>query len=235
MPPTIFIYMYSKKTLSKSHQQLESDGYTVITSESLSQLLQQLQHQIPNLFIIDGTHEPTMVMQTCRDIRQLTVAHTLPILVLIDKAARAEQAAEFLDAGADDVLRMPFAKEELNARIRALLRWQQPNLSTKSRFHLTLNPNQHRVIVNDHSILLTPIEFQLLDFLCQHQGDYHSARDLLVEVWKQSEDSGDTALVRNHIRNIRRKLEKDPDHPNILISRYGQGYNIEAEIRYDSA
>ena len=70
----------------------------------------------------------------------------------------------------------------------------------------------------------------MLDYLCKHPADLHTANDLLEKLWNYPPGGGDTALVRNHIRNLRRKIETNPDYPEIVVSLHGRGYTINAQV-----
>ncbi len=84
--------------------------------------------------------------------------------------------------------------------------------------------------MNDELVSLTPVEFDLLNYLCQTPNEWHTTQTLLADVWDYPEDVGDAALVRNHIRNLRRKLESNPDRPSIILSRHRRGYIIRARV-----
>ena len=110
------------------------------------------------------------------------------------------------------------------------MRWVKAS-SFETQVSLRLIDAQNTVYVDQQRVPLTPIEYQLVRFLCNNQNRYFTAEDILEALWQYPPDAGNTALVRNHIRNVRRKLERLPDRPNIVISRYGQGYTIQAEVQ----
>ena len=146
----------------------------------------------------------------------------------------AQTVARALDCGGDDYLRKPFATRELTARVRALLRRTASRLPGTVAV-LRFVPNDSAVIVNGRTITLTPTEYALLHFLCQHPTEYHPAASLLEHLWEYPPDGGDTALVRNHIRNLRRKIEPNPDHPAIIVSAHGRGYAISPHVDYQGS
>lgn len=80
---------------------------------------------------------------------------------------------------------------------------------------------------------LTRVEFDLLVYLCKQPHKLHSTEDLLVNVWHYPNGVGDAALVRNHVHNLRQKLELDPDRPTIIQSRHGRGYVVKAHIQLE--
>ncbi len=207
---------------------LDHQGIHLVVVADYHTIQEILVHQHLDGLVIDVTPYPQDMEQICQTIRHMPSLAETPLL-LITPELDASQIAQVLDAGTDDVLRKPFAEQELLARLRALLRWHQaPSQQTAQ---LVLDVTRHRVQVNDREINLTPIEFQLLYFLCNNRDRYLNAQQILESMWPPNSISGDTALVRNHIRNLRRKLEKDADRPQILISRYGQGYLIRALVQ----
>jgi DNA-binding response OmpR family regulator len=119
---------------------------------------------------------------------------------------------------------------ELLARVRALMRWN-PAHEAANLPQLRLDLNQKTVFIQQRRIRLTPVEFDLLKFLCDNRPQFFTAVDLLRMLWKYPPQTGDTALVRNHIRNLRCKLESDPERPHVLISQYGRGYSIRAFVQ----
>jgi DNA-binding response OmpR family regulator len=74
------------------------------------------------------------------------------------------------------------------------------------------------------------VEFNLLYHMCQKPNDWQTTRDLLADVWRYPGNVGDAALVRNHIRNLRRKIEPDTDRPTIILSRHRRGYMVAARV-----
>jgi two-component system response regulator RpaA len=185
------------------------------------------QRELPDLIIIDASNVNGDGLSLCRRLRSAPgLAHT-PILVLANGWS-SQEVAQLLDAGADDCLRKPFAARELAARIRALLRRAD---KVAGRTVLSLNPVDKTVVFRDRRIELTPTEYELLDVLCRNAGRHLTPAILLEQVWHYPPGEGDPALVRNHVRNLRRKLECDPDRPRIVICFQGRGYSISTDVQ----
>ncbi len=185
------------------------------------------QRQNPDLIIVDASRAGDDGGRMCRQLRSTHYLARTPILVLMSGGG-SQDIAQILDAGGDDCLRKPFATRELAARIRALLRRIS---SPAPRPMLALNPDEHTVLYYDREVELTPTEFGLLEVLCQNVGRHLTTSALLERVWHYAPGEGDPALVRNHIRNLRRKLEIDPDRPRIVVCFQGRGYTIGEEVQ----
>lgn len=209
---------------------LERDGYQVIEASNSEAALRLARAERPNMIILDISLADTSGFDLCKDLRSMPFVNHTPILFLSVHNS-AQYIAKALDSGGDDYLRKPFVPRELSARTRALLRRTKVRIKD-SQNTLKLDPNGFRVILNDRTIILTPTEFNLLEYLCEHQDQHHTAQDLLENLWKYPSGGGDTALVRNHVRNLRRKIEDDPDHPQVIMSLHGRGYIVDADIVY---
>lgn len=210
---------------------LAEQGYAFHSLGNPDEILATMSQFLPDILVLDSTSYSGPLADLCRNLRTKPVLSGKPIL-LITEAISPEEAAELFELGIDDLMRKPkLAEKELAARVRALIRTSERPAGYNRAAQLKLIAAQHVVIVNGRSIILTPIEYQLLSYLCENRNQYYTAESLLDTLWQYPDMAGDTALVRNHIRNLRRKLEVDPDHPQILISRYGQGYTVRAVVQ----
>jgi two-component system KDP operon response regulator KdpE len=150
----------------------------------------------------------------------------LPIVVLSAVGDEREKVRA-LDAGADDYITKPFGTDELLARLRAVLR-RSSEVADSPRLELgelTIDLADRRVTRDAEEIHLTPIEFDLVRVLAQHQGRLVTHRQLLQEVWGP-EYGDETHYLRVHVAHIRAKLEPDPARPQYLITEPGVGYRL---------
>ncbi|NWG16353.1 MAG: response regulator transcription factor [Chloroflexi bacterium] len=219
------------ETLDMIEQLLKREGYVVAKATSSYDALHMIETAPPHLLVI-SMHLPGGGdgLALCRKLRAMPLTAQTPILFLND-ADSSYGVADALDAGGDDYLRKPFALRELAARVRAHLRRinrQDDNLPT-----LRIVPHSLTVYVNDRKVMLTQMEFDLLLFLCSAPNQLHSTQTLLSDVWRYPHGTGDTALVRNHVRNLRRKIEDDPERPAIIQSRHGRGYAVRARVEIE--
>ena len=143
---------------------------------------------------------------------------------------RLDDKLEGFDAGADDYVTKPFDIQELEVRTRAVLRRSltpaqaEPDVLTAG--DLSLNRRTYVARAGSRVSLLTPIEFELLHYLMSHAGEVFSSERLLQEVWEYPSGTGDPALVRMHIKNIRDKIENNPKRPRFLRTISRHGYTI---------
>lgn len=224
---TLLAISQDDQTLNNLDETLREE-YQIHRLADFSLIVEAMTQHRPDVVILDTDLHRSEVSTLCRQIQEHTHAVT-PILLMASQV-NAQDIALLLDEGGDDVIRKPYAARELIARIRALLRWKQ-NATEQNLVQLRLDSRQKAVYINQKLVRLTPVEFQLLKFLCLNRTKYYTAPDLLTSLWNYPPESGDTALVRNHIRNLRCKLEHDPDHPSVLISHYGRGYTIRAVVQ----
>jgi two-component system OmpR family response regulator len=164
-------------------------------------------------------------VELCRWLRQQDI--WAPVLMLTARTAVKDRVAG-LDAGADDYLGKPFAFDELEARLRALIRRgpvDRPAVLSVGR--LSLDPAEHRVSVDGAVIELSPKEFALLHLFMRHPGQLLTRATILDHVWDYSFDVGSN-VVDVYIRYLRRKLAPHcAEH--YLVTVRGQGYRLVAD------
>jgi len=219
-----------KAMLQMVEQVLENEGYTVHGVRSTEQALEEVNDDQHDLFLIDVGLPNMDGIELCRKLRDKPTTAEKPIIFMTGQH-NGYSVADALEAGGDDYIRKPFAVRELTARIRAHLRRSNQAL-LEGAATLRIQPNTYQVFVDSREIMLTRIEFDLLCYMAQMPQKWHATNELLSDVWKYPDGVGDTALVRNHIRNLRRKLEINPDHPHIVQSRHGRGYSIRAHVQF---
>jgi DNA-binding response OmpR family regulator len=218
------------ETLEAIKQFLSREGYQVATAHSVVDALGMVARSVPEMLIIDVNAPSMDGVALCRRLRTSPRTSNSPI-ILVGPNSR-QSVTEALECGGDDYLAKPFAVRELGARVRAHLR-RTSGLMGEVVPLLKLVPDTQIVYLNDREIALTGVEFELLTYLCRRPNQLHSTQDLLTNVWRYPQGAGDAALVRNHIRNLRRKIEDDPERPSIIQSRHGRGYTIRASVQIE--
>lgn len=212
----------------KMVEQMLSDmeGYSVIKARSGLEALRLAQFDKPDLCILDIGMPHMDGVTLCRALRAMPAFSEIPIIFLTANNT-SYTVADALEAGGDDYVKKPFAVRELAARVRAHLRRTKRN---EEMPRLQVMRKTYQAFLNGREVGLTRIEFDLLHFLSKNPGHWYTTQELLEKVWLYPAGIGDTALVRNHVRNVRRKLEDNPDKPAIIQSRHGRGYAVRADV-----
>jgi DNA-binding response OmpR family regulator len=201
---------------------LRQEGYQVESAADGVQALERSAVFMPDLVVLDLGLPRLDGIEVCRRLR---TEGDVPILIL---TARAETEARVtgLDSGADDYLVKPFERQELLARIRALLRRRPPRGSASLVVgDLRLNPATREVSRGARDIELTNREFELLEYLMHNERLVVSRDRLLDEVWGY-DPSAATNTIDVFISNLRRKLEADGE-PRLLHTKRGAGYVLK--------
>jgi DNA-binding response OmpR family regulator len=221
------------EVLAMIEQLLEREGHDVEKARSAQAAISSLENDTPELFVINAALPGVDGVALCRKLRMYPDTSGVPIIILTERDS-TYTVADVLEAGGDDSLRKPFALRELAARIRAQLRRSAAYSTLNSDIPaLRLRPTTSSVMVGSREVGLTQVEFDLIYYLCLSPNQLHTTSDLLTNVWQYPRGTGDAALVRNHIRNLRRKLEDDPEHPAIIQSRHGRGYVVRAHVQVE--
>lgn len=208
---------------------LERENFEVTLASSGEQALKLLEKRQPDLVILDIIMPGMDGIAVCRQIRANPRLTALPVLFLTAKGS-TDDVVEGLDAGADDYVVKPFELAELRARVHALLRRGLREKGTTAnsvlQIHsLSLDSDTYQVCVNDSTIQLTSTEHRLLRYLMEHVNQALSPSHLLQAVWEYPPNTGDPDLVRAHVRNLRAKIELDPERQYIRTI-HGVGYMI---------
>jgi DNA-binding response OmpR family regulator len=198
---------------------LRMEGYEVRTSPDGVDALEQAHAYLPDLVILDLGLPGLDGLEVARELR---TRDDTPILILTARDA-VDARVEGLDTGADDYLVKPFERQELLARLRALLRRRPPRGSAPLVVgDLMLNPDTHEVTRDGRPIELTQREFELLEYLMRNHRIVISRQRLLDEVWGYDPFSV-TNTIEVFVSNLRRKLEAGGES-RLLHTIRGAGY-----------
>jgi DNA-binding response OmpR family regulator len=202
---------------------LRLEGYDVRLSADGVAALDDAHAFLPDVVILDLGLPRMDGVEVAKHLRG---DDDVPILMLTARDA-LEARVTGLDAGADDYLVKPFERQELLARMRALLRRRPPRGSAPLRVgDLSLNPDTHEVRRSERDIELTQREFELLEYLMRNERIVISRQRLLDEVWGYDPFST-TNTIEVFVSNLRRKLEA-ADEPRLLHTIRGAGYVLRA-------
>ncbi len=178
---------------------------------------------VPDLVVLDLGLPKLDGMEVAKRLRS---ADDVPILMLTARDA-LESRVEGLDAGADDYLVKPFERQELLARLRALLRRRPPRGSASLVVSdLSLNPDTHEVKRGERTVELTQREFELLEYLMRNERIVVPRQRLLEDVWGY-DPFATTNTIEVFVSNLRRKLEAGGE-PRLLHTIRGAGYVLRA-------
>ncbi|MGI5819159.1 MAG: response regulator transcription factor [Armatimonadota bacterium] len=233
--PTVLVVDDEEMLVNLIRRQLASGGYDVLTAgDGLSALSVARRHR-PDLVILDISMPGMSGTEVCRRLREDAMLADILVIFLTSRDA-VEDRVKGLEIGADDYLPKPFDTEELLARVRALLRrkTRQGEAQSTAGQPLTVGGLEldHALCVarvRGETYELTPVQFDLLYHLMSHPNEVFSAQQLLAQVWGYAPGSGDTSLVRWHVKNLRERIEADPSEPEYLCTVPRHGYVLRSD------
>ncbi|HEY3669819.1 MAG TPA: response regulator [Acidimicrobiia bacterium] len=210
---------------------LRARGYEVDLAPDGEQALVLAARHHPDVVVLDLGLPGIDGVEVIRGLRGWS---TVPIVVLSVRDGERDKVSA-LDAGADDYVTKPFGMDELMARLRAALRRATPaeEAPVVVTPDFTIDLEVKRVLRGEgadaQEVRLTPTEWHLVEVLVRNQGKLVSQRQLLQEVWGP-EYHDETAYLRVHMANVRRKLEPEPSRPSYFFTEPGMGYRFESTV-----
>ena len=221
--PRVLVVEDDEEIAQVLQRSLRLEGYEVRIAGDGEAALDQSAAFNPDLVILDLGLPKLDGIEVARRLRS---TDDVPILMLTARDA-LESRVEGLDSGADDYLVKPFERQELLARLRALLRRRPPRGSASVVVgDLSLNPDTHEVSRGDREIELTQREFELLEYLMRNERIVVPRQRLLEEVWGY-DPFATTNTIEVFVSNLRRKLEADGES-RLLHTIRGAGYVLRA-------
>ena len=183
-----------------------------------------------DLLILDIMMPGRSGLDICRDVRARS---PVPIILLTAKDQEVDKVVG-LEVGADDYVTKPFSVRELLGRVRAQLRRRELDRSPVGEAtridsgSVSIDLVRHLASVRGEQISLTRSEFQLLRLLAGRPGEVFTRSQIMEELW-QTEFDGDERACDVHISNLRQKVERDPQHPELVLTVRGVGYKFNDE------
>ncbi|HYA01190.1 MAG TPA: response regulator transcription factor [Candidatus Binatia bacterium] len=204
---------------------LEKAGFQVVTASDGEQALRAAHSAHPDLVILDLTLPKLDGLDVARNLRRDS---DVPIIMLTARTEESDRVAG-LELGADDYVTKPFSAREMVARVRAVLRRSQAARIqedvVKVGDALSLDVPRMETVVGGRRVSLTATEFQLLLHMARQPGRVFTRSQLLDAVRGVAVESYERAIDA-HVKNIRRKIERDPSAPRLLQTVFGVGYRL---------
>jgi DNA-binding response OmpR family regulator len=215
---------------------LTTEGYDVTTAANGQEAVEAVAAHAPDLMLLDVMMPIMDGFTACTRIREFS---TVPIIMVTAKGEERDRVRG-LDAGADDYIVKPFSAQELLARVRAVLRRAERQMS--GAFHkpffrhheLQIDLARAEVTSADKAIMLTATEYRLLQTLAAAVGSMLTAEELLTTVWGP-EYRDDKEILWVCLSRLRQKIEPDPKNPTHILTRQGLGYYMPPEAESASA
>lgn len=209
---------------------LESEGFRIVEAVDGDDAISKIDPTI-DLYILDVMMPGKSGYQVCRAIR---AASTAPILFLTAKSQDGDKSMGF-SSGGDDYLPKPFSYTELTARVKALLRRYyvyrgKESEESKEKIvirDLVIDRQTCEVRLAGAEVQLTDIEYRMLLLMAENRRKVFSAQNLYESIWNEPYFYSCNNTIMVHIRNLRRKIEPDPDNPQYIKTVWGKGYRID--------
>jgi DNA-binding response OmpR family regulator len=205
---------------------LQRNGYRVVVAHDGHQALRLAQAERPDLVILDLMLPGLDGLEVCRALQR---RGSVPIIMLTARGEEVDRVVG-LELGADDYVTKPFSVRELMARVKAVLRRVASEGTSATAVHrvgsLELDSLSREVWIEDTSLPLTQLEFDLLETLIYHAGQVLSRQQLLDQVWGY-DYYGDTRAVDSAVKRLRAQLQAAGGDPRIISTVRGVGYRLE--------
>jgi phosphate regulon transcriptional regulator PhoB len=210
---------------------LEKAGLPARVVGDGKQALELIVRDQPDLVVLDLMLPGMDGLELCRRLRGSPATRGIPLIMLTAKAEEVDRIVG-LEMGADDYIPKPFSPRELVARVKAVLRRTaaapEPSEAPVTAGALRLDPARHEVTRGGQPVLLSAMEFRLLEFFLRHRGRVYTRSQLLDQVWGQDRFV-EPRTVDVHIRRLREKVEDDPRRPTLIVTVRGLGYKCREE------
>jgi len=205
---------------------LELEGYQVIEAHNGLEALDKVRADLPDLVILDVMMPELDGFETLEVLREVS---STPVIMLTVRADE-EDKVRGLELGADDYVTKPFGARELVSRVKAVLRRTQGPAAPEEAIlriddRLSVDFNNHEVIVEGQQVKLRPTEFRLLYHLIENAGWVVPHETLLAKVWGY-EYREETQYLRLYVTYLRQKIEADPSDPHYILTERGVGYRF---------
>jgi two-component system response regulator RegX3 len=204
---------------------LAAEGFQVQGTSEGSTALEAAEIEPFDLVILDLMLPGLSGTEVCRRLR---AESPVPIIMLTARDAEADRVLG-LEIGADDYITKPFSEVELLSRVRAILRRRELDRQGDSTVRrlggLSIDVVKHEVLADGKRVALTPSEHKLLALLSEKPGQVFTRREIMQHLW-QSTYVGDERACDAHVSTLRSKIERDPSHPERIVTVPSFGYKL---------
>ena len=208
---------------------LAANGYDTMTVRSGEEALTMVSSHCPDLIVLDLGLPDMDGVEVLKEVRRWS---SLPVVVVSARQHESDKV-EALDCGADDYLVKPFGTGELLARIRTAIRHTRTvlpggQIAQTGKFvagELTVDYDKHQVLMRGENAKLTVNEYKIVSLLGKYAGKVLTYDFIIRELWGPKART-DNQILRVNMANIRRKIEKDPGHPEYIFTEVGVGYRM---------
>ncbi len=210
---------------------LEFEGYEVAVSSDGQEGLDRILNESFDLVVLDVMLPSMSGFEVCKTVRKK--GDSTPIILLTAKGEELDKVRG-LELGADDYITKPFSLRELLARIKAVLRRNNPSPSQKTSSknniievgRLKVLTDAYEAFTDEEPIKMSHKEFEIIRYLWEHARQTVSRYDLLENIWGYEEDQPTTRTVDNFIVKLRQKIETNPNDPRHILTVHGVGYKL---------
>ena len=226
--PTVLVVEDEESFVEALKVGLKREGFRVEVARDGLQALDMFDLVQPDVILLDVMLPKMSGVDVCRQLRKKTMT---PIIMVTAKGAEIDTVVG-LEVGADDYVTKPYRLRELVARMRAVMRRVPQNLggelsgSSISVGDISIDPEQHEVIIRGETSTLPLKEFELLHILLANAGRVLPRETLIDRVWG-TDYVGDTKTLDVHVKRLRSKIEDDPANPTRIVTIRGLGYKYE--------
>ena len=226
--PTVLIVEDEESFVEALKVGLKREGFRVEVARDGEEALVMFDAVQPDVILLDVMLPKMSGIDVCRQLRKKTLT---PIIMVTAKGAEIDTVVG-LEVGADDYVTKPYRLRELVARMRAVMRRVPQNLggelsgSSISVGDISIDPEQHEVIIRGETSTLPLKEFELLHILIANAGRVLPRETLIDRVWG-TDYVGDTKTLDVHVKRLRSKIEDDPANPSRIVTIRGLGYKYE--------
>ena len=225
MTSLVLIVEDEQKIRDLVRRYLEREGYVVLSTGSGAEAITIAADARPDLVVLDLGLPDVSGTEVAREVRAVA---DIPIVMLTARSDEEDRIAG-LELGADDYVTKPFSPRELVLRVRAVLhrRSGAPAVGPMSYGNgvLRIDEDRHELIVEEELVELTPTEWGVLTTLARTPGRVYSRYELINSV-RGYEFEGYERTIDSHVKNLRRKIERDPQKPKLIETVLGVGYRL---------